>query len=84
MIIDNHQSEKKEKNMRPNLDVINLIRDSGFPQWRAAEKMGIHENTLCRMLRKELNEQDKKRIFQALEQLKKERYEELSVQILAN
>jgi predicted XRE-type DNA-binding protein len=84
MIIDNHQSKKRRKNMRPNLDLINLIRNSGFSQWKTAEKMGVHENTLCRMLRKELNEQEKARIVQALEQLKKERIAELSVQILAN
>ncbi|MEH7440467.1 hypothetical protein V7182_23755 [Neobacillus drentensis] len=68
--------------MKRNLDVINSIRCSGFPQYRVAMTMGIHENTLCRMLRKDLDEDDKKKIKQALDHLKKERFEELSIQLL--
>ncbi|MGX1402383.1 DNA-binding phage protein [Bradyrhizobium japonicum] len=64
--------------MKPNSDIRNLIRVSGFCSWQVAEKLGMHENSLYRMLRKELDDQDKKRIYQVLEQLKVERDAELT------
>lgn len=78
--------------MKPNTDIRNLIRVSGFCSWQVAEKLGgMHENSFYRLLRKELDEQDKARIYKALEQLKADRDAELSkmnhsnsVQILAD
>lgn len=64
--------------MKPNTDIRNLIKVSGFCSWQVAEKLGMHENTLYRTLRKDLDEQDKKRIYNALKQLKAERDAELS------
>lgn len=63
--------------MKPNTDIRNLIRVSGFCSWQVADKLEMHENSLYRLLRKELDEQDKTRIYKALEQLKTERDEEL-------
>lgn len=64
--------------MKPNTDIRNLIRVSGFCSWQVAGKLGMHENSLYRMLRTELDENDKTKIFQALEQLKVDRDAELS------
>lgn len=66
-----------EKNMKNNTDIRNLIRVSGFYSYQVASKLSMHENSLYRMLRKDLNDQEKKRIFDALDQLKVERDEEL-------
>jgi hypothetical protein len=64
--------------MKPNSEIRNMIRALGFCHWQLASKMNVHENSLYRLLRKELDEQDKKRIYEALEQLKAEREAELS------
>lgn len=55
--------------MKPNEKIRKMIRQSGFCSWQVADKMGVHENTFYRWLRKELSEEDKKRIYQALEEL---------------
>ncbi|MED4903969.1 hypothetical protein [Parageobacillus thermoglucosidasius] len=59
--------------MKPNSDIRQLIRQSGFCSWQVAEKLGVHENTFYRMLRKTLSEEDKKRIYKALEELRIEK-----------
>lgn len=64
--------------MKPNSEIRNLIRVSGICSWQVAEKLGIHENSLYRMLRKELDPDEKNKIYQALEQLKAEREAEIS------
>jgi hypothetical protein len=64
--------------MKPNTDIRNLIRVSGFCFWQVAEKIGMHENSLYRMLRKKLEIEDKKKIYLALEELKIERDAEIS------
>ncbi len=64
--------------MKPNSEIRNLIRVSGICSWQVAEKLGIHENSLYRMLRKELDPDEKNKIYQALEQLKVEREAEIS------
>jgi hypothetical protein len=59
--------------MKPNTDIRNLFRVSGFCTWQVAKILGMHENSLYRLLRKELGEQEKKQIFQALEKLEEKR-----------
>jgi hypothetical protein len=67
------------RKIKPNTDIRNFIRVSGFCSWQVAEKLGFHENTLYRLLRKDLDQQEKNRIFQALEELKTEREAEISI-----
>jgi transposase-like protein len=59
--------------MKPNEDIRKLIKQSGFCSWQVADRLGVHENTFFRWLRKELSEEDKKRIYQALEELRAEK-----------
>jgi hypothetical protein len=64
--------------MKPNSEIRNLIRVSGIYSWQVAEKLGMHENSLYRMLRKELDSEEKNKIYQALDDLKAERDAEIS------
>ncbi|RBN42931.1 hypothetical protein DMN50_02520 [Priestia megaterium] len=41
-----------------------------IPIWAIAEKLGIHENTLYRKLRKELHESEKKEIIKIIKNLR--------------
>lgn len=59
--------------MKPNTDIRKMIRQSGFCSWQVADKLGVHENTFYRWLRKELGEEDIKQIYQALEELETEK-----------
>ncbi|MGE1118333.1 hypothetical protein [Bacillus altitudinis] len=44
-----------------------------IPNWIIAERMGIHENTYYRLLRKELTEEKKKEILGIIDGIKSER-----------
>jgi hypothetical protein len=57
---------------RRNQDIRSSIKLSGTPTWAVAEAMNISDNTLFRMLRKELPEQKKQQILDIIEKLKKE------------
>jgi hypothetical protein len=70
--------KRRRRKMKPNSDIRNMIRVSGFCSWQVANKLGIHENSLYRMLRKDLDEKERTRIMQSLVQLKSEREAELS------
>jgi hypothetical protein len=78
MLLYNTTIKKEGQNLKPNTDIRNLIRLSGFCSWQVADKLGIHENSLYRMLRKELDPGEKQMIYQALDQLKTERETEIS------
>lgn len=53
-----------------------------IPTWLIAEKLGIHENTLFRRFRREMNKCDKKEILDAIKEINiemsKERNEDSS------
>ena len=49
-----------------------MIRESGFPHWRVAERAGISENTMVRWLRHEPDGERRERILQAIQELRKE------------
>jgi hypothetical protein len=66
------------ENKKPNDNIRQHIKKSGFYSYEVSDKLGVHENTLCRLLRKELSESDKKRIFKALDDLQAESEKELS------
>ncbi|WP_197214927.1 hypothetical protein [Cytobacillus firmus] len=54
---------------KANQELRQQIRESGFYAWQVAEKIGIHENTFFRILRKDLNDQERHLVIEALEQL---------------
>jgi predicted XRE-type DNA-binding protein len=63
-----------------NTDIREQIRSAGVYQWQVADKLSIPETSLCRLMRKELNADMKKRIIQAIQELEKEkRREELAI-----
>lgn len=50
--------------------IKSIIKESGVKQWQIAEAMGVHENTLIRMLRHEPSEDLRKKILKIVNQLK--------------
>lgn len=48
-----------------------------IPNWLIAEKLGIHENSYYRLLRKELHPTKKKEIMKIIEELKMKTEEEV-------
>lgn len=43
-----------------------------IPNWIIAEKLGIHENSFYRLLRKELSKEKKEEILRIIEELKQD------------
>lgn len=54
-----------------NLDVKQAIEKANLYQWQIADELNISEFTLCRRFRHELSEEEKEKIFIAIEKLKK-------------
>ncbi len=50
-------------------DLKQKIKDAGLYLWQVADEIGICEMTLIRWLRKEPTEEQKQRIFSAIERL---------------
>lgn len=46
-----------------NEDIRHMIKESGLTQWKIAEYLNISEITLCRRLRKELDQKSKDEIL---------------------
>lgn len=63
--------------MKNNKDIRESMLQANLYYWQIAEKIGVHENTLYRWMRKELKEKEKKKILQAIEDLKNERKNQL-------
>ena len=56
--------------MKPfNNDVREHAKASKCKHWQIADAMGISENTFCRMLRHELPDDEKTRIFEIIDRL---------------
>ena len=55
-----------------NEDIKQTIKAAGLYQCQVARKMGIYEHDLQRMLRKELNEEQKTAVYKAIAELTKE------------
>ena len=55
-----------------NQDVRKAIKQSGLTHWQVAEAFGVAETTFCRMLRRELSDDKKQRVYEAIETLKGE------------
>ncbi|MDQ0221366.1 hypothetical protein [Peribacillus cavernae] len=56
------------KNHRRNEDIRKA--KGSVPNWLIAEKLGIHENSLYRLLRQELPKDKKEEILKVIEKLK--------------
>lgn len=54
-----------------NTEIKEFIKKSGLTQWKIADFLQIHENTLVRRLRYELSPEEKQEIYKAIEELKK-------------
>ena len=55
-----------------NLDIRKQILNKKVHYWEVAERCGIHESTLSRMLRRELPDDKKQRILQIIEDIERE------------
>jgi hypothetical protein len=49
-----------------NQDIRDLIRSCNVRNWQVAEALGVSDNTFYVMLRKDLNEEERKRILAAI------------------
>lgn len=58
-----------------NLDIRKAIEESEFKYWQVANKLGITDGNFSRLLRVELQVEDKQKILKAIEKLKEEREE---------
>ncbi len=55
-----------------NIEIKAELKASKIPYWKIADKLGVHENTIIRRMRKELSEEDYKRFCAAIAEIKKE------------
>ena len=54
-----------------NTDIREVASQSGVKHWQIAEHLGIAEDKFSKMLRKELSQEQKGKILEAIEELKK-------------
>lgn len=55
-----------------NTEIKAELKAAKIPYWKIADKLGVHENTIIRRMRKELSEEDCKRLRAAIAEIKKE------------
>ncbi|MPM13366.1 hypothetical protein SDC9_59723 [bioreactor metagenome] len=55
-----------------NADVHERFKISGIKKWLCAEKLGISDVAFSKKLRMELSPEEKKKIFEIIEELKNE------------
>lgn len=53
-----------------NIDIRNKARENGVPLWKIAESLGMSETGFSRKMRYEMNDDDKTKVFQAIENVK--------------
>lgn len=58
-----------------NLDIRKAIESSNFKYWQVANKLKMNDGNFSRLLRTELDENNKNKILKAIEELKEEREE---------
>lgn len=51
-----------------NLEIRAKAKDRGVKLWEVAEAMGISEGVFCRRMRRELPQEQKRLVLQAIEQ----------------
>lgn len=57
--------------MENNIEIRNQIFSNNLKKWKIAEMLGITDSSFSRLLRKELNEEQKKKIMNVIEKMKK-------------
>lgn len=55
-----------------NAEIHERFKTSGIKKWLCAEKLGISDVAFSKKLRTELSPEDKKKIFEIIEELKNE------------
>lgn len=55
-----------------NTEIRTELKAAKIPYWKIAEKLGVHENTIIRRMRRELSEEERKRFYAAIETIKRE------------
>lgn len=53
-------------------NIRGIIKESGFPLWRIADRVGVCENTVSRWLRHEPDGERRDRLLRALSELRAE------------
>lgn len=53
-----------------NINLRNAIKEARLNQWQVAETYGLHEGNFSRLLRKELSDEQKQKIYIAIEKAK--------------
>lgn len=64
---------KSIKTTLANRDIRQAVEDANLYLWQVADEIGVTDCTFSRYLRKELSNENKATIFQAIEKLKKDR-----------
>jgi hypothetical protein len=59
--------------LKSNQELRNYIKCLDLYLWEVAEQMNVHENTLSRLLRKELSYDNQRVVYQAINQLIKKK-----------
>ena len=54
-----------------NIEIRQKAKQKRIAQWEIADVLGIHESKFARMLRHELDPEDKERVLAAIEQISK-------------
>ena len=54
-----------------NTEIRAELKAAKIPYWKIADKLGVHENTIIRRMRKELSNEDKARFNAAIAEIKK-------------
>ena len=59
--------------MGKNEEIKNSIKNAGLKLWQVAEKLNLNDGNFSRKLRKEFTDDEKKRVYEAIQVLIKER-----------
>lgn len=55
--------------MKANRDIRDAVEEHGFRLWELAEALGLQDSNLSKKLRRELPEDEKKKIFSTIGQM---------------
>lgn len=56
-----------------NIDIRKKAKAARVKHWQIAEALGVSESTFCCRLRRELPAEEKKKVFDAIEEILKDR-----------
>ena len=55
---------------KDNTDIRDCMRSAGVRQWEVAGQLGVSENTLVRKLRYPLDPEERKRVLEAIREIR--------------